>query len=797
MGWKFNPFTATFDQVGAGSGGGGGAQYIDGEVAAFADLPLDGTAALDSAWLVRGASGVWPVSRKQAGIYIRTATGGTDRSADYTYAGTMPDVFSDANFTVYDDADPTKAMQLNAAGITAGATRTLTVPDASGTIALVATTATAAQGTAADAYRVDVDAYGFINQTETTIAFNPTGGTGGAGQFTISPTGSTWSYYRAGVKHTITGSKSVDVPAATATTTTYFLYLADGTGALTCSTSAWNLDDDGRVPVATVTRNSGLTPAYLLSEERHTVKINRRDHMIEHYTGGAIYSSGGAVSGQTVNSSTDTSKTCAVEAIKFFDEDIYQTTASIADGNATSDYNYPIMYRTGASAWAWERSLMPFRYSGTGAIQYDSNGTMTATTSGSGVNQKWVCYYLLATNINGAESLVFVPGRTQHASLSAAQAEAFTSLTFDGFPAKDATAVWKFIWHTNGANLGLCQLAATPTRVNANISASVAAVSASHNALSGLQGGGSGDYYHLPAGTNASDVATWDAANGVWVSAAPAASGVTTQTDVFTSSGTWTKPDGAKSVEILLIGGGGGGGSGRRGAAGTARWAGGGGGAAAVVITRVNSAALGSSVTVTVGSGGDGGANTGADSDGNNGTVGGNTVFGIWTAIGGNYGGGGTTSAGAAGAARSNRTTIFNAVLSSGAGAAAAAANPSDAAAVIYGPTGGGAGAGLDSSNNTLGASNGGTLGTSSVATVAGGTGGYTPSNGATSAISFFGTGGGGSRSSFPLYSVVAGGNGGNYGAGGGGGCGALNTGAGSNAGGSGGAGIAIITTYF
>ena len=40
---------------------------------------------------------------------------------------------------------------------------------------------------------------------------------------------------------------------------------------------------------------------------------------------------------------------------------------------------------------------------------------------------------------------------------------------------------------------------------------------------------------------------------------------------VFTGNGTWTKPQDAKAVEILVLGGSGGGGSGRRGAAGTAR----------------------------------------------------------------------------------------------------------------------------------------------------------------------------------------------------------------------------------
>jgi hypothetical protein len=112
MPWTFNPFSGTFDQK--GSGGGGGSAFFAGEVATYADLPLDGTAALNSRWLVRSASGVWPFpGYHQGGIYVRVSTAGVDRATDYLLADTnFPDVFSDAAFTVYDDADSTRSMQI-------------------------------------------------------------------------------------------------------------------------------------------------------------------------------------------------------------------------------------------------------------------------------------------------------------------------------------------------------------------------------------------------------------------------------------------------------------------------------------------------------------------------------------------------------------------------------------------------------------------------------------------------------------------------------------------------------------
>jgi hypothetical protein len=133
MAFKFNPFTGTLDQTGSG---GGGSSYIDGEVQNFSALPETlGTPAVDSAYLVREAEGTWLLARKPAGIYIRTANTGV-RADDWTHAGAFPDVFNDANFLLYDNADSTKNLAFQLSGITTGTTRTLTVPNSSGTISI-------------------------------------------------------------------------------------------------------------------------------------------------------------------------------------------------------------------------------------------------------------------------------------------------------------------------------------------------------------------------------------------------------------------------------------------------------------------------------------------------------------------------------------------------------------------------------------------------------------------------------------------------------------------------------------
>jgi hypothetical protein len=129
MAFAFNPFTGNFDLKGSG----GGSAFFAGEVATYADLPLDSTAALNSRWLVKNNSGTWPFSTyKQGGIYIRVNTLAASRDVDYQFVGTLPSVMNDSEFLVYDDTDATKNLKFQLSSITTGTTRTLTAADRSG-----------------------------------------------------------------------------------------------------------------------------------------------------------------------------------------------------------------------------------------------------------------------------------------------------------------------------------------------------------------------------------------------------------------------------------------------------------------------------------------------------------------------------------------------------------------------------------------------------------------------------------------------------------------------------------------
>jgi len=162
MAFGFNPFTGNFDLT-----GGGDAAPFAGQVDAYADLPLDSTAALNSRWLVKNNSGTWPFSTyKQAGIYIRVSTVGASRDTDYQFVGTLPSVMNDSEFIVYDDTDATKNLKFNVgANVPTASTVTLTAPSASGTIGFLQsvssiTVSTDHQLTAARNQRVLVNSTG-------------------------------------------------------------------------------------------------------------------------------------------------------------------------------------------------------------------------------------------------------------------------------------------------------------------------------------------------------------------------------------------------------------------------------------------------------------------------------------------------------------------------------------------------------------------------------------------------------------------------------------------------------------
>ncbi len=301
-------------------------------------------------------------------------------------------------------------------------------------------------------------------------------------------------------------------------------------------------------------------------------------------------------------------------------------------------------------------------------------------------------------------------------------------------------------------------------------------------------------------------------------------------TAVYSKDGAWSVFDSSAKRKVVLrtitststyepgdfsfawaqcIGAGAGAGSGRRGAAGTNRFGGGGGGGGAISGRFFTRAELADSIALTIGVGGIGGASvTSDDTNGNVGTVGGDTSFGgLILAKGGNPGGGGSTVAGTAGSGGQLTSCIPIASPFSLSGANGTAGNTTTNAAGVTGLLGtgcpgGGGGGGISSANASGTAANSGGAVYQNGTIVAGPTSGASPNGGDNKSLAIFqsssimpllgiGTGGAGNNPATPN-----GGDGGNYGAGGGGGAGTLNGNA-SGKGGDGGDGLIVIMELY
>lgn len=327
----------------------------------------------------------------------------------------------------------------------------------------------------------EINRQGFLNWTETSVSFD------GVNTFTLTDTGSGWSYYRLGTKYTFTGNKSIVLTGIPVTAGHYYIYIDDNSGSLIASTTAWSLLD-AKISVATIRFNNNLTPKWWLSDERHTILLDQRQHYITHALIGTRILASPTLSGYTINSDLDASKTFGISSCSLIDQDIKNDLDLFPDPDGITT-SYVISYRTGLSSWEWKLNSMPFSYSLT-YIEYDNAGILTT-----GTNNKFYNSYLIATNTQGAARYVIVSGRGEFSSVTEAQSEDIKSFTWDGFDVDETVICYRLTWETSSSytSKGQCRLAAIPKAVNISTTSNPSSgAGTDHNSLANLDLANSG-----------------------------------------------------------------------------------------------------------------------------------------------------------------------------------------------------------------------------------------------------------------------------------------------------------------
>jgi len=120
-----NVFLFVPDFGGGNTGTTSGSTYP--EVNTYGELP-SAAGNNGKTYLVRQSTGSYVLNRKEAGLYY-------SNNIVWRRLGDIPSFLNSDNFQIYDGSDDTKGIEVQTSGITSGTTRTLTIQDASGTIA--------------------------------------------------------------------------------------------------------------------------------------------------------------------------------------------------------------------------------------------------------------------------------------------------------------------------------------------------------------------------------------------------------------------------------------------------------------------------------------------------------------------------------------------------------------------------------------------------------------------------------------------------------------------------------------
>ena len=337
---------------------------------------------------------------------------------------------------------------------------------------------------------------GFENRTDSTISFDDS-----TRVFTIEPAVDAFTYWIDGAKFTKTAAETVTI--ADVTDVSYIYYDMDGI--LTQSSS---FPDVRVVAIVSIIYWNASTSDYLFADERHGIQMDGATHGYLHLTRGAAYASGGEIEVEGTEGDEELADNrISISETIYFDEDIHHILEAIVAGT----HNWEKWYIDASGNWLrWDTNVNDTNAQGSnatvpnffvsGELGYNNvtTGNITAITGNDFVN-----VYIFGTNTaeasTRANQFIVLCGQTDHPNDNSAFAETVDSLAFGKLPSPELVPLYQITYRQQPA--AASEIGCEIERIldlRSTRSPGVASASATtHNALSGLQGGTSGEYFHL------------------------------------------------------------------------------------------------------------------------------------------------------------------------------------------------------------------------------------------------------------------------------------------------------------
>ena len=267
---------------------------------------------------------------------------------------------------------------------------------------------------------------GFADRSESILAFDD-----GTRTFTITPVGSSFTYFQDLICFDIDSADSVVIPD---TEGLHWIYY-NGVSLLSTTTFTDNLITEFAL-VAAVYWDATNDEAILLCDQRHDHIMDSSTHLYNHKTIGARFGEGllpTLANSPNGNNDIDISAQVSIAAGSYWNEDME---IAISDGSPQQldVLQAPVFYRVGTNDWRRVAATdFPITNTGSGRAGYNLNTAGTWSLAEVTNNDFLLMHLFITSDVNNP--IIAIVGQEEYTSLAnvrAAQESEFINLEFGG-----------------------------------------------------------------------------------------------------------------------------------------------------------------------------------------------------------------------------------------------------------------------------------------------------------------------------------------------------------------------------